>query len=90
MRPAALGGPPLPAERLCPLPAPPPPRVLELAAPTSPIPLRAATQVAKNAVFGFLDAAAANKSAQKEKQAKQEQKLKAEAKNRKKNFFKKN
>merc|ERR1740124_786321 len=43
-------------------------------------------EVAKNAVFGFLDAAAANKSAQKEKQAKQEQKLKAEAKNRKKNF----
>ena len=71
-------------------PPPPPPRVLELAAPTSPILLRAVTQVAKNAVFGFLDAAAANKSAQKEKQAKQEQKLKAEAKNRKKNFFKKN
>ena len=46
-------------------------------------------EVAKNAVFGFLDAAAANKSANKEKQAKQEQKLKAEAKSRKKNFFKK-
>jgi hypothetical protein len=72
-----------------PPPPPPPPRVLELAAPTSPGLLRAATQVAKSAVFGFLDVAAANNKAQKEKQAKQEEKLKAEAKLRKKNFFKK-
>ena len=59
-------------ERLAHCPPPPPPRVLERAASTSPIPLRAATQVAKNAVFGFLDAAAANKSANKEKQAKRQ------------------
>ena len=61
--------------------------MLERAASTSPIPPRAATQVAKNAVFGFLDAAAARKAADKEKLVKREQKLQAEAKSRKKNFF---
>merc|ERR1719331_926990 len=43
---------------------------------------------AKSAVFGFLDVAAANKAAQKAKQAEQEARLRAEAQKRKKNFFK--
>jgi len=46
-------------------------------------------ELAKSAVFGFLDVAAANKAAQKEKQAKREESLRAEAQKRKKGFFKK-
>jgi len=45
-------------------------------------------ELAKSAVFGFLDVAAANKAAQKAKQAEQEARLRAEAQKRKKNFFK--
>lgn len=84
----ALGGIALPEGGVGRQSAQPLPRVLELA--TSNVADSAAcgrVQVAKNAVFGFLDAAAARKAADKEKLVKREQKLQAEAKSRKKNFF---
>ena len=46
-------------------------------------------EVAKNAVFSFLDAAAERKQAEKAKQQQQADKLQAEEKARKRNFFRK-